>query len=256
MDALVPLVDGVRFIARPGMHGATGNIYVGLMEFEDMAFVLHFLQASDEFIDVGANVGIYSLLAATRCKKVMAIEPVPSTYELLKQNVHLNELHEIVALRNFGVSDANGELLFSSRDGAMNHVLVGGEDAVGANMVSVERLDDLARDWCPALIKVDVEGFEEMVVAGADNVLRDGALKAVLIELNGLGARYGFSDISVHNSLIDKGFEPVCYDPFTRRLIRASGSNRGGNTLYVRGLDEVEGRLKVGKDIQINKALI
>lgn len=46
------------------MRGATGNVYVGLHEFESMGFVLHVLRSSSAFIDVGANVGAYTVLAA------------------------------------------------------------------------------------------------------------------------------------------------------------------------------------------------
>lgn len=72
----MPFVNGIRLLVRKGMRGATGNIYVGLMEFEDMAFVLHFLRNDDVFIDVGANVGVYSILAASRGADVVAMEPV------------------------------------------------------------------------------------------------------------------------------------------------------------------------------------
>ena len=44
--------------------GATGNLYVGLHEFEEMAFLLHFLRRGDLFADVDANVGSYTILAA------------------------------------------------------------------------------------------------------------------------------------------------------------------------------------------------
>ncbi|HEX9953226.1 MAG TPA: hypothetical protein VGB53_15755, partial [Rubricoccaceae bacterium] len=62
----------------PGMTGATGNLYAGLHEFEDMAFVLHALRPTDLFVDVGANVGSYTVLAGAaigaRCE---SFEPVP-----------------------------------------------------------------------------------------------------------------------------------------------------------------------------------
>lgn len=46
------------------MTGATGNWYCGLQEYEDMSFVLHALRPGDLFVDVGANIGSYSILAA------------------------------------------------------------------------------------------------------------------------------------------------------------------------------------------------
>ncbi len=60
---LVPFIEDIALLAEPGMTGATGNIYCGLHEFEDMAFVLHAIQPGDLFVDVGANVGTYGLLA-------------------------------------------------------------------------------------------------------------------------------------------------------------------------------------------------
>ena len=46
------------------MTGATGNIYAGLHEFVDMAFCLHLLRSGDLFVDVGANIGSYTVLAS------------------------------------------------------------------------------------------------------------------------------------------------------------------------------------------------
>lgn len=70
---VVPFVDGSWLLVGTGMHGATGNVYVGLMEFEDMAFVLHLVCEGDEFLDVGANMGVYSILAATRGARMGAV---------------------------------------------------------------------------------------------------------------------------------------------------------------------------------------
>ena len=67
-EVIVPWVEGTRLAARRGMAGATGNIYCGLHEFEDMAFVLHFLRPGDFFADVGANIGSYTVLASGVCK--------------------------------------------------------------------------------------------------------------------------------------------------------------------------------------------
>jgi thymidylate synthase len=63
------------------MTGATGNIYAGLHEFEDMAFLLHLLRSEDMFADVGSNIGSYTILASGVVgAKSVAFEPVPSTY--------------------------------------------------------------------------------------------------------------------------------------------------------------------------------
>ena len=60
---VVNYINDSRLLVQTGMTGATGNIYTGLHEFEDMGFALHFLQEGDYFIDLGVNVGSYTVLA-------------------------------------------------------------------------------------------------------------------------------------------------------------------------------------------------
>ncbi len=59
----LPFVDDTWLFATRGMTGATGNWYCGLHEVAEMAFVLHLLRPDEHFVDVGANVGSYTILA-------------------------------------------------------------------------------------------------------------------------------------------------------------------------------------------------
>jgi len=86
-------VNGSKFIARTGDIGITGNIYCGLWEFPDMAFLLHALRADDLFVD--ANVGSYTILASSAIgASTVCFEPVPDTHDRLYTNIRLNELEE------------------------------------------------------------------------------------------------------------------------------------------------------------------
>jgi len=78
----LPYVNGTYLFATRGMTGATGNWYCGLHEYEDMSFVLHTLKPGDLFVDVGANIGSYSILAAGgghRCLR-LSLFPQPSKH--------------------------------------------------------------------------------------------------------------------------------------------------------------------------------
>ena len=66
----------------------------------------------------------------------------------------------------------------------------------------------------------------------------------MLIELNGLGARYGFSDADIRARLLDFGFHPMHYESFARRLVALEGHQDAGNTLYVRPSPALEQRLR------------
>jgi len=239
-------VGGARFIVRRGETGLTGNIYTGLHEFADMAFVLHFIRPDDWFFDVGANVGSYTLLAcAAGGARGVAFEPLPQTYSRLLDNLRLNRLDDGVVAINCGVGAEDGRLRFSSGEDTMNHALAPGESSDHAVEVPVSSLDKLAGDRAPALIKIDVEGFETPVLQGAPLVLASPTLKAVIMELNGSGRRYGFDESVLLRWMAAAGFRTYSYDPSTRQLIDLGGKNlESGNTLFVRDEPFVASRLK------------
>jgi FkbM family methyltransferase len=238
-------VDESRFIVRRGETGLTGNVYCGLHEFSEMAFVLHALAPGDCFVDVGANVGSYTILASSVRQAVThAFEPVPSTFLRLASNVRLNDLAGRVTLHNCGVSEEEGELLFSSAEDCANHVVAAGEDCDRPIRVAVAPLDALLQGASATLVKIDVEGFETHVIRGAQQTLRDPALQAVIMELNGSGDRYGFRDADLRASMAALGFLEYAYEPFTRALTRADDQvSTRGNSIFIRDVKEVARRV-------------
>lgn len=239
-------VDRTRLLISPGMTGATQNIYCGLHEFEDMAFVLHALRGTDGFVDVGANIGSYTILAGgavgARC---IAVEPIPETFRHLRDNINLNGLGDRVDALNIGIGKARGVLRFTSSLDSVNHALAELEYGGNSIEVEIERLDDVLSNFEPRIIKIDVEGFETNVIAGAHKVLFRESLLAVIMELNGSGERYGFDEDLLHRRMLEYGFRPFSYLPFERRLVVLDGKNvHSGNTLYIRNEEEVSSRLR------------
>lgn len=249
----VPFVGDTRLLVKRGMTGATGNIYCGLHEFEDMAFILHALRASDLFVDVGANIGSYTILAAgvaqARC---LSIEPVPATYASLLDNLRLNDLTMSVQSINVAVGAAPGMLRFTADLDTTNHALGATESAASAISVPVSTLDTLLEEREPAMIKIDVEGFESAVIDGAERALRAPALLAVLMELNGSGKRYDFSDDGLHDRMLALGFAPARYDPMRRSLEQLQSRNElNGNTLYVKRWRDLQTRLETAPRLRV-----
>jgi hypothetical protein len=91
------------------------------------------------------------------------------------------------------------------------------------------------------LIKIDVEGYERPVLAGAQRALADPRLLAVIMETNGSGVRYGVGDDELVSSMREHGFGMYAYDPFARRLNVAERGS--GNTIFVRDPEAVNVRV-------------
>lgn len=106
------------------MTGATGNIYTGLHEFTDMMLTLHFLRRGDLFLDIGANVGTYAVLASGVCgADTWAFEPDPGTVSDLKSNLAINGLEELVTVYDIALGASEGEVGFTIGLDTANRVI-------------------------------------------------------------------------------------------------------------------------------------
>lgn len=246
-----PFVGDIKFYAAAGLSGITGNIYTGLHEFNDMAFLLHFLRPGDIFFDIGANVGSYTLLASGITKaNTVTLEPVKATFDILSSNIGLNNLQNKVKLINAGAGSAPGEIRFSADEDTGNHVMAQGENGKNTITVPIITIDSLINTYQPAIIKMDVEGFETEVLKGMEATFNSPLLKAIIIELNGSGGRYGFSDQDIHNLLLSKGFYAFNYNPFERALTKLATFGKY-NTIYCRDLEIVNHRLQSAESFKI-----
>lgn len=230
-------------IIEKGMVGATGNIYTGLSEFDEMAFLLHVLKSEDVFADVGANVGTYTVLAAKVCgAKSFCFEPIRSTFDALIRNLKANDIEQIVSAFQNGVGHNNISIHFTSDLDSMNRAVIG-ESESSTELIPLLTLDDALEGRYPQMIKIDVEGFEYNVLKGSKKILASKELKAIIIELNGSGERYGFSGNLIHNLLSGNGFEAYKYEPFKRSLTQLK-STKGDNRIYIKDINWVNNRIQ------------
>lgn len=250
--AVVPFTDHARLVVATSMRGATGNVYCGLHEFADMGFVVHFLRPDDLFIDIGANVGTYTVLASKICgATTVAVEPIPVSYDRLLDNIAVNHIRDKVTPVRGGLGREPGVLRFTSGLDTMNYAVPQGMAAEGETIdVPVTRLDDLAAGRSPSFIKMDVEGFEAEVVAGGMRTLASPQLQGVILETITPDNRYRADGGSLHRTMSDFGFRPFVYHPRDRRL-EAVGPPTGGNTLYLRDPGGAIDRVRSAKPVSV-----
>lgn len=239
---VVPLTDRGKLIVSRGMTGATCNIYSGLHDFAAMSFTAHLLRPGDVFGDVGANVGAYTVLAgAVAGARCVSYEPAADTFNHLCANVAANKIDAELILAAVGAKA--GTIRFTRGRDTTNRVAIDGEESVEVSVVTLD-------ETCPdaTLLKIDVEGFEQEVLAGAEKLMTSPNLLAVIMETNESGGRYGGGNESLLEKMTGYGFEAVCYDPFTRLL---SLPRPDRDTILIKNVLQVQERLRSGPTFRV-----
>ena len=169
---------GMRFILGAGAGAGGGaSVYFNLVEPDQTRRVVEALRPGQVFFDVGANVGYYSLIASRLVGnggRVICFEPLLDNVGHLYRHVRLNHLHNVDVLP-VACSSGIGMTSFVRGDnGALGRIAaVDGNGAGGTSWVATLSLDEFAEQsgrW-PAIIKIDVEGAELLVLQGAQRVL-------------------------------------------------------------------------------------
>jgi FkbM family methyltransferase len=159
---------------------------------QDPAFrlSLSLLRKNDTVVDVGANVGLWSLAASTlvgRHGRVLSFEPLPSTFNRLERNVRLNALHNISCERIALGSEAGSATLFAPTMGNSGAASFGRRPGVDApEVVAITTLDaylEENRVESVRFMKIDVEGAELSVFNGAATLLSSSSAPAIVVEV-------------------------------------------------------------------------
>lgn len=238
---IIDWVGGTKLVMERGRVGATGNWYAGLMEYQDMGFILHMLRPGDLFLDIGANIGSFTILASGAVgADTKAVEPDPDTRARLHTNVRINDMEDRVTLCPQAIGAEVGDGFLTFGQDVVNHLVSEGSDETTA--IQLTTIDTLTADRRPTCIKIDIEGGEHDALAGAKETLCDPSLQAVIIELNDNLDRAGHSHAELDGILRAAGLSPFGYDPLARKLTDApiAGSD---NWIYLRDREEVESRI-------------
>ncbi len=166
-------------------------------ERDTLAWIETF-DANDILVDIGANVGMYSIwAAATRGIKVISFEPESQNYALLNQNIYINGLSDQISAYCMAIAENAGfDKFYLGRFEAGGSCHAFGE-ALDPNLAPMQDqfsqgcfaapLDELVEAGVtppPTHIKIDVDGLEHAVVAGMARTLHHPELKSVLVEIN------------------------------------------------------------------------
>ena len=241
----IPFTDRAQLLVSRGMYGATQNVYCGLNDFEDMSFLLHYLREGDVFLDVGANVGAYTVLASAAARaRTYAFEPSPSAIHALRGNIELNRIVDRVNVEPYAIGRASGSVSMSTGGpSAMHHI--GSEGS--SFRIEMRTIDSYHLN--PSIMKIDVEGYEAEVLAGAIETVARPELIAIITENNDDSVKYGDGIQNISSFMTQHGFTAVTYDPWQRQF--TAKHKRSDNTLYLRDIEKVQRRVAEAQPFQV-----
>lgn len=169
----------------------------GGYELATTNFLIDKLKVGSYFVDVGANYGYFSLIAANligRSGQVFAFEPLPSAAQTLRANAALNGFENIQVIQAVACNENGMTPFFVSglEDGMSSMIPRFGDRKI---LVNAFRLDSVLPRIRFEVVKVDVEGVEESVLSGAQELIREGYMPSIIVEWN-VGTCARFSDLN------------------------------------------------------------
>lgn len=168
--------------------------------------------------DIGANIGLYSLLAARRGLQVLAFEPSASSFAAMVRNIEINGFDDRISAYCLAFAEVSGLFTLNMASTAAGHSMHSIEAREGGFRQAVPgfSVDDFIAHLGatpPSAIKLDVDGIEPAILRGARATLR-AHVREVLVEIDGANAAAGGNGIP--EILAECGFSEVVMDGAAR----------------------------------------
>lgn len=168
--------DHSKIIAYPGETNSPHAAYRNPPNWELVVW-RRMLRPGDLFVDVGANIGIYTIFMLELGARVIAFEPDPHNAARVREHLELNGYSAEVIEK--AVSDHCGVMRFTQGLDSYNHLVLAGEEGVE---VQATTLDDVLGEQVVDGVKIDVEGAERLVLEGASRALAAHRIKLLQLE--------------------------------------------------------------------------
>ncbi|CAN7636030.1 FkbM family methyltransferase [Rhizobium rhizogenes] len=190
------------------------GILSGEYEKFDIDLVKAIVPDDGQFIDVGGNVGYYSLSVASRPTfrgKILAFEPLPKLWDLFNRSIQENGFADRVSVRQQALADLPGEMRLNNAEDTSNagatRLVADNQDAKFGRTVEVETLDRVVGDMRPDAMKVDIEGAEGLFLEGAKRTFA-AHKPTLLMEINRdmLAVLSKTTPGSIHRRLSELGY--------------------------------------------------
>ncbi len=224
-DPVQVQVEGITMLV-PRQH--VGHYLIGYEPFTT-ALWLRSLRPGHKALDIGANIGYFSLLAARSVGQlgmVFAFEPAPSNFRLLQENVRLNELSNVIPMQE-GVSDKSGRQTLFIATSPDIHSFRPHPLAIIKSKLTVDciAIDDFLGGDKIDVVKMDIEGAEVQALEGMCETIQTSRDLTLFIELNPKCLKqFGYEATDLIASLCDLGFRVGLIDEIREEIVPLTSS--------------------------------
>lgn len=225
-------LDGLDLLVWANEYIGRRILMTGSFEADDLARLRLLVKAGDTCIDVGANIGLYSLFLGRivgSAGRIVAVEPVKRNALLTALNCELNDFSHVSVVQA-PLSDVSGKSLIPTVPEGDSAYTYFREDSSGLQAPSSLTLDevcDAQRLGSVSLIKIDVEGAELMVLRGAERLLAsERKPHTIMLEVvDNYLQRFGDSTAALCSWLAERGYQPHVAEGDNFRLVSPSEIN-------------------------------
>ena len=160
---LYNLRNGLKFITRKN----TGDVFVLCEIAATDVYRLEKIEKRDIVLDIGAHIGVFSIMASKKASKVISLEPVSANFELLKRNIKINKIKNIIPIKK-ALSSKTGKTKIYTGDNTVAHSIVNKDKKNSSEDIETISLKDLMTSRKIKRIdflKMDCEGAEHDILA-------------------------------------------------------------------------------------------
>ncbi len=234
--------DAVTFKVVPDSKYGSLVVYTGLPDYDELKFLSRVLRAGDAFVDIGSNVGFYTLFASTLVADgpILAIEPNPANVKVLREQICLNSLSSVTVVPE-ALSDSTGVVKFSAPLRETGRINLKSDGTESHFAVPCRKLDDLLTPEMSqrrVIAKMDIEGGECLALRGAATTLSSKSIPIWVFELSQHNLRsLGSSVDELLSHFVNAGYEILYWDEETARLGCRGDHLDSGRSNYIASCD-------------------
>lgn len=228
------LLPNVKLRCYPDSTSAAAVHYCELYDYDEMNFLLRYLRTEDLFLDIGANVGVYTLLAASKIHagSLHSFEVLPKNYARLQENIKLNQFNQVNTYA-LAVSHQSGTVALNVAD----------EDSIpfisqtktdNTITVPTDTLDNLLQNCSLTnltLAKMDIEGAELLALKGAVSLLKQQRPYVWILEINDAVNNFDYRKQDVVDFLQKYGYNLYRYSADTNQVSPITLEQQQGNNV-------------------------